>query len=176
MRAARPTDAGRLGEMQSQAWRAAYAELLPADTLAELEPAALAERWREAVTDPPSPRHRLLVAAEGGKAVGFAVLTPAEDEDLDPAEDAELALLVVDPAHLGRGHGSRLLAAAVDHLREDGFRVAYTWLTPSDEALRAFLESGGWGPDGAHRSLDLRGDGEVVVRQVRLHSDISPDS
>jgi hypothetical protein len=28
----------------------------------------------------------------------------------------------------------------------------------------------GWAPDGAHRELDLRGDGAVRVKQVRLHT------
>ena len=33
-----------------------------------------------------------------------------------------------------------------------------TWLPASDDDLRAFLVSAGWGADGAHRTLDLLGD------------------
>ena len=45
-----------------------------------------------------------------------------------------------------------------------------SWLTATDDTLRAFLTEAGWGPDGAHRTLDLVGDGSTTVRQVRLHT------
>jgi hypothetical protein len=47
------------------------------------------------------------------------------------------------------------------------------WLNSTDDALRAFVTTAGWAPDGAHRELDLRGDGEVLVKQVRLHTDLT---
>ncbi len=175
VRPGRGSDATRLGEIQSRVWRQAYAGLLPAETLAELDPGALADRWRAAIDDPPTTAHRVLVAVADGQVAGFAAVTPAEDPDLDPREDAELGVLMVDEPHQRAGHGSRLLAALVDQLRLDGYRVVYAWLAPTEEPLRALLESGGWGPDGANRSLDLHGDGDVVVRQVRLHTDISEE-
>ncbi len=45
-----------------------------------------------------------------------------------------------------------------------------TWLPAADDRLRAFLTEGGWAPDGAHRTLDLAGDGGTTVKQVRLHT------
>jgi hypothetical protein len=42
--------------------------------------------------------------------------------------------------------------------------------------LRQFLTDAGWAPDGAHRELDLRGDGEVLVKQVRLHTDLGDEA
>ena len=45
-----------------------------------------------------------------------------------------------------------------------------TWLTSTDDMLREFLAGAGWAPDGAHRELDLHGDGTVLVKQVRLHT------
>ena len=41
-----------------------------------------------------------------------------------------------------------------------------------DDATRAFLTAAGWAPDGAHRTLDLTGDGSVTLKQVRLHTDL----
>jgi hypothetical protein len=64
--------------------------------------------------------------------------------------------------------------ASVDHLRGQGFERAYTWVAATEDAQRAFLVGAGWAADGAHRQLDLHGDGEVVVTQVRLHTDIRP--
>ena len=47
------------------------------------------------------------------------------------------------------------------------------WVNAGDDDLRGFLAEAGWAPDGAHRELDLRGDGEVTVKQIRLHTAIA---
>jgi GNAT superfamily N-acetyltransferase len=172
VRAAAPSDAEAVARVQHAAWRDAYTDLLPEDVLAAVASPEAAERWRQAVTAPPSPRHRVLVALAGPEVVGFTAFGPAEDPDLDAAVDAELHALCVRPDRTREGHGSRLINAAVDHLRDDGFLRAHTWLGSADDVLRGFLVGSGWDADGAHRSLDLRGDGDVVVPQVRLHTGI----
>ena len=173
VRTAHPGDAPTLGELQARAWRTAYDGLLPPESLAGLDPAELAEAWSASLTAAPSPRHRVLTAYAGSEVVGFCAFGPATDGDLDPAHDADVAALVVDAGQARAGHGSRLLAATVEHLREDGFTQAHMWLSPGDATLRDFLVGAGWGEDGATRSLDLRGDGQVVVEQTRLHTDVS---
>lgn len=170
VRAAYPSDVDAVVGIQVRAWREGYADVLPAQVLAELTSAEAArlwrERWAEAVSAPPSPRHRLLVAVDEGVIVGFAAHAPAGDPDQDAATTGELLTLLVDPAHQRAGHGSRLLAATIDHLRDDGCTTAVTWVFAADDVLRAFLTSAGWAPDGAHGQSDL---GEPV-HMVRLHT------
>lgn len=168
-------DADALSRLQVEAWREAYADVLPADVLAGLDPAQFAERWRESISRPREARQRVLVALERATVRAFAATSPSIDGDANPAEDAEVAEFVVSPEHRGEGHGSRLLHAVVDTLRSDRFARATIWLTSSDDARRGFLVEQGWEPDGAHRELDLYGDGSVVVKQVRLHTDLTPD-
>ncbi|HEY8478408.1 MAG TPA: GNAT family N-acetyltransferase [Spirillospora sp.] len=173
VRPARRGDSAAVADIQVRAWRHGYRDLLPAgvlDRLTGLEATeAWRQRWTQAATDPPSPRHRLLVAVASDLVVGFAAHAPAEDPDLDPAETAELITLLVDPMHTRAGHGSRLLAATADLLREDGFGTLVTWTFEGDRVTRTFLVSAGWAPDGTARTLDM---GEPV-RQIRLHTDIS---
>ena len=102
--------------------------------------------------------------------VGFAITTPATDPDCDAASDGELMEFTVDEAERGKGHGSRLLQAAVDTMLADRFTRGVIWLVADDDALRTFLAEAGWGPDSAHRTLDLDGSGTTQVRQVRLHT------
>ncbi|MDL4771474.1 MULTISPECIES: GNAT family N-acetyltransferase [Thermomonosporaceae] len=170
VRPARRADVAAVADIQVRVWRQGYRELLPAEVLAEVTGEAARrvwrERWTEAVTDPPSPRHRLLVAVADDLVVGLAAHAPAEDPDVPEA--AELVALLVDPLHARAGHGSRLLAATVDLLRDDGFTTLITWAFEKDEVLRTFLGSAGWAPDGTARTLDM---GEPV-RQIRLHTDI----
>ncbi len=172
VRLATVRDAPAVAAAQSAAWHDTFAGTLPPAVLDQLRGAAAVAQWRAAVLTPPSPRHRLLVAVAGEDVVGFAALAPTDDPDLDPADDAEIVALSVEPAHLREGHGSRLVNAAVDHLREAGFRTAHVWLTDTDPGLRSFLEGAGWADDGARRRLDLHGDGAVVVGQLRLGASI----
>ena len=51
------------------------------------------------------------------------------------------------------GHGSRLLAAVVDGLRQDGADHVIAWVLDGDTARAQFLRSAGLGPDGAAREL-----------------------
>ena len=167
VRLARADDARRIAEVQAAAWRRAWSAYLPDDSLAVLDGADAADAWRSAVTAPPSPRHRVLVAEERADVVGMAAFGPAEEADLDPGTDAELVALAVDPARWREGHGSRLLAAAAEIAGGDGVHRLVAWLPATDEAARAFLVGAGWAPDGAHRELEGGG------RQVRLHTDVS---
>jgi GNAT superfamily N-acetyltransferase len=111
----------------------------------------------------------LLVALQDGAVVGFSTHGPAEDADLDSQATGELLAIHVSPAQLRAGHGSRLMAALVDHARSDGFTALVSWVFAADDALRAFLHEAGWEPDGATRDLDLG----RLVHQVRLHTDIT---
>jgi GNAT superfamily N-acetyltransferase len=176
VRLATVRDAEAVAAAQSAAWHDTFGGTLPPAVLDQLRGPDAVAQWQAAVLSPPSPRHRLLVAVAGDDVVGFAALAPAEDPDLEADGDAEIVALSVEPARLHEGHGSRLVNAAVDHLREAGFRAAHVWVTDTDDRLRGFLEGAGWADDGARRRLDLHGDGVVVVGQLRLGASIDdPD-
>ncbi|TDC82280.1 GNAT family N-acetyltransferase [Micromonospora sp. KC606] len=177
VRPARPEDAGEIARIQLATWRVAYRRILPRHVLDNLDEAWLARRWSAAVQEPPSGAHRVLVAveqAEQSYLVGFVASGPADAEALAPEEPAEslgegvaaVTDLLVEPRWGRRGHGSRLLAAAVDGWRTDGLHRAVAWAFEGDEATRKFLTSTGWEPDGAARALDVD---DMLVPQLRLH-------
>lgn len=172
VRVAWADDARAIAELQLRTWRSTYAGLVPAEALPDDVDAAAAA-WHASLSKPRDARNRVLVALERNRAVGFAITSPASDPDCDPVSDAEIAELTVDPDERGKGHGSRLLQAAVDTLVADRFQRAVLWAIASDDALRTFLTEAGWAPDQAHRELDLDGTGTTVVKQVRLHTALS---
>jgi ribosomal protein S18 acetylase RimI-like enzyme len=176
VRPARAADAASLAHVQVASWRRGYAGIVPDWMLAELTGGEAEnlwrDRWREAITNPPTSRHRVLVAVEEAPprtVVGFVSAGPATDADRWPGTDGELYELRVDPEQTGHGHGSRLLHAAADTLVQDGFRTVCTWALAGDEALRCFLESSGWAADGARGELDVG----TSVPVLRLHTSIS---
>lgn len=166
VRAARDGDLAELGRVQAQVWRAAYAEVLPPSVLAGLTAEPFEAAWRTSLRRPPSTRHRLLVGTAAGRVVGLAAVGPSGDPDADPAA-AELLVLAVDPASRRDGHGSRLLNAAVDIMRENGFQTVRVWLSALDEHTRAFLQGSGLEPDGAYRDRVVGPDAQTL-REVRL--------
>jgi len=196
VRPARPDDAASVATVQLSTWRTAYAGVIPASVLDGLGEDDAAAQWRSAITEPPTDRHHVLVAREGETVVGFVAVGPALPEDLvgpghewtgpadesaAPAEPTALgdwagdalaiSALLVEPRWGRRGHGSRLLAAAVDLARTDGFSRAVAWVLEADTATRPFLESAGWAPDGVGRVLDMDGTEVPELRLVTTFKD-----
>jgi hypothetical protein len=175
VREARASDAAALARVQVASWQATLDGLVPAEVLTELSGEAAVERfgdrWREAITSPPTSRHKVLVAYAAdavAEPVGFTSVGPATDEDRWPGTDGELYELHVLPAggESTTGHAGRLLHAAADMLAEDGFHTACTWVLADDRDRLDFLTAAGWAPDGSKGNLDMG----VKVPVVRLHT------
>lgn len=165
VRGAREGDVAEIARIQVETWRTAYQRFLPASVLEALSEEAAGAAWAAAVTVT-EPAHHVLVATEGPVTVGFAAVAPSAEEDAAPGE-AAIAALLVEPRWGRRGHGSRLLAAAVDHLRPEGIDRLVVWVPDGDRASGAFYESAGWERDGTVRTLEADGGS---VRENRWHT------
>jgi len=166
VRVAVPGDAATIAGIQADALRLNYVALLPDEAIDDFDVAAATNGWAEAINNPPSHQHRVFVAVGPNSVVGFAATAPATDTDLNPEADAELLALHVAPDQVRLGHGSRLMAAVVDHARDDGVARLVMWVFAADDPMRMFLRDNGWEPDGSTRDLDV---GELL-HQVRLHT------
>ncbi len=151
VRPAVPGDEDAIARIQVAAWRESHAEVL-GDALALLDGAAVRGQWAAAITAPP-PGHRVLVACAGATVVGFTSVAPVPAPSSDEAPGGAILALEVEPLAQRGGHGSRLLAAAVDTLRQDGADQVTTWVLDGDAARVQFLEGAGLGPDGTARTL-----------------------
>jgi len=177
VRPARAGDAGDLARVQVASWQCGFAGIVPSAVLAELTRDEAfpiwRDRWRDAITSPPTSRHRVLVAVAGDpgarEVVGFVSAGPATDADRWPGTDAEIYEFRVSPERPGQGDDSRLLHAAADTLVADGFGTVSIWVLEADSRLRHFLEAAGWAPDGARGEMDVG----TSVPVVRLHTAIS---
>jgi GNAT superfamily N-acetyltransferase len=169
VRIATTEDAAAIAAIQGDALRLNYSALLPEAAIAEFDLAAATNGWTTAISSPPSPRHRVFVAIDLAGVVGFAASAPATDADLNPERDAEMPALHVAPGQTRLGHGSRLMAAIVDHAHDDGVNQLVMWVFAADDPMRMFLRDNGWEPDGSTRDLDV---GELL-HQVRMHTGIT---
>lgn len=121
--------------------------------------ASAVDQWAASISAPGA--YVLLVALAGEQVVGYVSTGPGD------GPGAEIGELVVGPHTRRQGHGSRLLAAVVDTVRERGETSAYTWVDEADEVRARFLDSAGFSADGTVRELDLDGTAAVVVREQR---------
>ncbi len=167
IRRATPTDADAIGEVHVRSWKVAYRGLLP-DALIEDMAAgrtARVERVRTWLTDTDGPR-RGWVAVEGDRVVGMAVTAPSRDSDAKRTT-GELEAIYLAPEAIGRGVGRRLLARAVEDLRERGFDKATLWVLCENRRARRFYEAAGWQTDDATKEEERPGGTLHEVRYRR---------
>ncbi|WP_230977465.1 GNAT family N-acetyltransferase [Georgenia yuyongxinii] len=192
VRPALPEDAPFLGSIQARTFKASLTAAvgdLPSEVADAIDPVALGQFWAAAITSPPTPRHRVLTAVAGAQVVGFAAFAPAEvavevtytleepdagsgasDAERDgTAVVAEILALEVPAAHARRGHGSRLLAACADLLRDQGATRVQTWTVQDDESRTRFLSQAGFAPAGLRRVLDVGGS---QVTEICWYADL----
>lgn len=174
MRRARVNDAPAVGLVQAEVWRDSYAEIVPPEVLETFEPQAFAGPWRESLSNPPEGVWTLLVACLGQQVVGFVAVGPSQDPDADELA-GEITTIAVHPAARRQGHGSRLLNAAVDILREAGAASLGVWALTTQEDVQSFLRSSGIQPDGAYRDRVVSPAGDTV-REVRLTARLVDDA
>lgn len=176
VRLALPSEAGDIAAIQRRAWDHDESPALRDWLLSSVDLADLTEVWHRSISRPPEARCRVLVALSGSdgttadSVVGFATTQPGDDPDSDPAQDGEIAEWTIDPTARSTGHGSRLLNAAIDTLRADGFARVSVWVASTDDVRRRLLTESGWAPDGSHREIGPHED--LTIKQVRLHTSI----
>jgi L-amino acid N-acyltransferase YncA len=156
VRVAADDDAPRIAAVHVQAWREAYAHLLPAAFLASLDPVARSTRWHRVIADLTV---TVCVAERDGAVVGWATAGPGRDEQ--PVRDRELEGIYVLAAMHGSGAGQALLDAAI------GDAPAYLWVADDNPRAQAFYARNGFRRDGAMKTERL-GDNELLAaRMVR---------
>lgn len=168
MRDATAADASAIATIQITCWTHDYD--WPPEIYTALEASDPEMQWARAVIAPPGPGYRLMVATHSSDVVGYAALAPSHDADAEAGE-AQVVAWEVEPAHRRHGHGSRLLAAVADHARSIGAHSLSIWIASHDEPRRRLLTEAGFGPDGAHRTVQVDdgwGGDDVTMRQVRL--------
>jgi GNAT superfamily N-acetyltransferase len=164
IRSATVDDVDSFLAVKVEAWRWAYAGILPADHLAALSIDEQAVAWRERFVAPDSAADgSVFVAVDGGRVVGVAGVGPSRDDDARRST-GELQMLYVAPDHVGRGLGRSLHDRALAALHAAGFERATLWVLEANTRGRGFYEHVGWAPDGARGDHMVECDNHPMVR------------
>ncbi|GAA1873058.1 GNAT family N-acetyltransferase [Asanoa iriomotensis] len=160
LRLAQAVDIDDIGALHYDSRIAAYRDFVPIAGLQALSPESLAAWWRERFTYE-SETHRLTVAVDDGRTVGFSYVGPEEEHT---AGVGQLYAIHLDPATQGRGFGRALMADALDTMRDNRWGSAVLWVLDGNAHARRFYERGGWRPDGREREELM---GAAPTRQLR---------
>jgi len=136
-------DVRDIAEVHVASWRAAYAGLVPAEKLAQLDVDERERVWRDRVANAETMQLRAWVAELDDAVVGYAFTVPSSDEDLGP-HTHEVAALYVLPHAWRTGTGAALIRACEDGLVGAGVRHASLWCLEGNDRARTFYERGGW--------------------------------
>jgi GNAT superfamily N-acetyltransferase len=161
VRSADDGDVETMAAIYVNAAREGWAHIFGESGLEALQPPGDRLRAELASKDP---RLQMLVAEREGRVVGFAVVGPSRDGDADGIEVGELDQLYSDPAVWGQGAGRKLMVAATETLRKNGFTEATLWVAEENHRPRRIYEAAGWTMDGATRDKPWRG---ASVRDLR---------
>jgi ribosomal-protein-alanine N-acetyltransferase len=107
------------------------------------------------------------IAALGSEPVGFAIARVAADE-------AELLLIGIHPAHRRAGHGRVLLDHLVEALRAAGAARLFLEVAESNRAGTAFYRAAGFDPVGRRRKYYQ--DEDALVLMKALQPDLAQSS
>ena len=169
VRRATPEDVPVIAEINVRGWQAAFRELFPDEFLDSAEPTTREPIFAERVGE--QPPHHALVAEVRGVVVGFVILGPPEDEELEPDRVHELWGLYIEPARFRTGVGRLLIDHALAYLREGDWESAILWTLKDVERTCRFYEVAGWYRDGAERAWELPKGNHVTL--VRYRFDLS---
>ncbi len=154
IRAAQSADAGPMAHIHVDAWRATYADMIPADYLAGLSYRDRTSWWVRVLETPRRAVHHFVAETDGGQIMGFAGAGPERDGNC--TYRGELYNIYLLPRHQGKGVGSGLVSAVAQRLLEDGIRSMLVWVLQDNQPACRFYESLGGGKVG-RKTIEIGG-------------------
>lgn len=138
IRKAEPLDAPEIAEVHLEAWRNAYAGIIPHKALTAMINRRGADWWANAIRRAAT----VLVVEIGGAIAGYATIGKNRAREL--SEQGEIYELYMLPEYQGIGLGSRLFSAARRTLADHGLKGMVVWaLEENQNALSFYTGAGG---------------------------------
>lgn len=138
IRKAEPRDAREIADVHMEAWRGAYAGIIPHRALSSMINRRGTDWWANAIRRAAS----VLVVEIGGNIAGYATIGRNRAREL--RQQGEIYELYLRPEYQGIGLGSRLFAAARRALADNGLRGMVVWaLEDNANALAFYTGAGG---------------------------------
>ncbi|AOK30743.1 MULTISPECIES: GNAT family N-acetyltransferase [Burkholderia] len=134
-------DAFRVASIHVDSWKKAYREIIPRDYIERITHQTRLTYWKEVLAT-----NNLAVFVyvdDAGNILGWAATGPDREEP-DVVTTAEIQAMYVDPEHIGKGIGSRLLEYIVAELVTVGTSRVTVWVLERNEPAMRFYHTRGF--------------------------------
>lgn len=151
-------DSPGMGRVYCEAWKAAYAGIVPQEFLDGLTPESSA---------PPAEKisaENCLVYEDGGIVAGLVTFGPTRDG----GDAGEIRTLYVLPGFWRNGAGSELFATALQKMKDAGYRRVCVWTLTENGRARRFYEKMGM-INADERQIEIAGK---MLSETRYDMDI----
>ena len=148
IRQATDDDIPAIAHIINEAWKTAYAGIIPQEYLDTIREEKKQNSLREGLVRVPHMRYFLL--CEDGTPVGAASLHRARNDDLPDA--AEFSFFYFLPGVWRRGYGAKLLTFLKRESARAGFLRIYCWVLEENHRAVSFYESQGLLRDGTRQT------------------------
>ena len=140
-----PGDAEAIADINIRSWQASFHGHFPDEYLDSLNPRDREPLVRDVLSS--GPPHHVAVAVEDERVIGFVMLGPPFDTDVDATHTLELYSLYIEPVRIGTGLGRLLMEDALRYLRDGPWTSAVLWAPRGVERTCRFYEAAGWHVD-----------------------------
>jgi ribosomal protein S18 acetylase RimI-like enzyme len=134
IRKAEPGDAPAIADVHHQAWRGAYAGIIPHRALNAMINRRGDDWWANAIRKAAT----VLVVEVGGRVAGYATIGKNRAREL--SQQGEIYELYLLPECQGIGLGSRLFSAAREKLTNFGLKGMVVWALEDNVGALSFYE------------------------------------
>jgi ribosomal protein S18 acetylase RimI-like enzyme len=141
IRDARMADAEAIARVHVDAWRCAYAGLIPDRVLVRMSSQAHAGRWKAMIRRRRRGESVVVAELDDHGVVGYGSCGPTREPSLPHA--CEVYTLYVAPGHQDLGIGRRLLSHLFDAMIGDGSSSAVIWVLAGNPARFFYERMGG---------------------------------
>ncbi len=153
------SDAGRVAEIQVNAWKTAYAGIIPQPVLDRYNLEVRTVAWTKIISKS-DVRDNVVVIDE--KIMGWAGYGKCRDEDKNAKLTQELFGIYVDPIKFRCGYGEQLWQRARQEMLRHQPEEVTLWVLEENQRARAFYEENGFEADGLSKSPEwLQGALEI---------------
>ena len=163
IRMATSDDCRDLAALHILTWQQAYAGLMPAEFLRQLdlELETRSEQWKQGISENAV---SVMLDYDDDTLAGFAALGKCHDSDAD-SNWGELGALYYQESFWGTGRAEPLLHRALGHLEATGHAVTTLWVLEGNRRAIAFYQKHGFSFDGQEKVEQQPG---FTLRELRM--------
>ena len=150
-------DRTAISRIYKESWKYAYRGIVPQKFLDALPESCWADRIG-------TPGWNMMVCIENGEYIGTSSFGKSRFEKYPDA--GEVISIYFLPDYLGKGYGSKLMAAVINELRKQGYKEVFLWTLEENKKARRFYENFGFICTNEYLEDSIGGKALMEVRYV----------